>query len=219
MNFHKIIVAAACAAPAMGLAQISIYDASYRLEADARSGASFDTHTAFLNNMGPVQGFGQQIDSFANQASSNVHTFASAAWNCSPTTLSLSLVACWVSVDNGAGNSGHMMSRATLGIDVPSVHAVTTMAQFDPPNSFTEIDMLVGTTWVLHVSRTQIQNYSGFWMPGSYRLRSQRLYDRTGNSTGCVPYSFGLTATPVPEPGGLLALGLGGLALLRRKRA
>lgn len=218
--FRTISAFAAIAVSSLGAAQtISVYDAVYRLEADARSGSSFDSQSAFNNNVGPIQNFFHQIDAFASEQSSSVHSWASVGWNCTPTDLSVELVACWDSLDNGAGNSGHMLSRLFLGLDLDTPNIITIGAVFDQPNSWAEIDVWNGSNWVLLVNRNQIQNYAGVWIPGSYRFRGQRLYDPVGNSTGCLPWAFNLHAEAVPEPASVLTLGAGLAVLIRRRRA
>ncbi|MFN8218633.1 MAG: PEP-CTERM sorting domain-containing protein [Fimbriimonadales bacterium] len=219
MLLRQLSTLAAFTIPAMGLAQISVFDAAYRLEADARSGTSFDTHSSFSNSVGPAQTFFDQVDSFANDGASSVHSWANVSWNCTPTDLDAELVACWDSFDFGAGNSGHMLSRLFLGITLSAVNFVSTSATFDQPNSTAAIDMWNGSTWVQIVSPTQIQSYSALWNPGDYRLRAQRLYNPTGNSTGCPPFAFHLHAAPVPEPTSILAMGAGMAVLLRRRKA
>lgn len=207
------------AIPAAGLAQLSVFDAAYRIEADAQSGASQDSHTSFMNSVGPQQNFFDRVDSFASESTSWVHSYASVGWNCTPTDLDAELVACWDSVDDGAGNRGHMFSQLYLGFSLGALSFVTTAAGFDPPNSTMAIDIWNGFSWVQHVSSIQIVNYAGWWNPGDYRLRTQRLYDPVGDSTGCASYNFRLHAEPVPEPGSILALSLGGLFLVRRRKA
>lgn len=219
MMLRQLSIVFAISIPALGLAQISVYDADYRLEADANSGTSHDSHVAPVNGLGPVQTFFHQIDSFASQPPSTVHSWSSVAWNCTPTDLDVELVACWDSFDFGAGNSGHMLSRLTLGLTLSAVNTVSTVGVFDPPNSTAAIDMWNGSSWVLLVSASQIVSYSGVWNPGFYRLRTQRLYNPVGNSTGCAPYSLHLHADPVPEPASILALSAGVAVVLRRRKA
>lgn len=203
--------------PALGIAQMSVFDAAYRLEANARSGASFDSQTAFSNSTGPVQSFFRQVDAFANQQPSTVHSWANVSWNCTPFTLDAELIACWDSLDFGAGNSGHMLSRLFLGINLSALNFVTMNAVFDPLNSSIAWDRWNGSAWVQIVSSTQVQGYAAWWNPGDYRMRAQRLYDPVGNSTVCEPFAFHMQATPVPEPGCMLAVGVGVVALLRRR--
>jgi hypothetical protein len=219
MILRQFSVFLAIAIPTLGLTQISIFDAAYRLEADAHSGTSNDSHVSFSNSVGPAQNFFDQIDSFANQPPSSVHSFANVSWNCTPTDLDVGLVACWDSFDFGAGNSGHMLSQLFLGITLSAVNTVSTVGAFDPSNSSAAIDIWNGSSWVLLVNSSQIVSYSGVWNPGDYRLRAQRLYNPIGNSTGCVPLSFHLHAELVPEPASILALSTGVALLVRRRKA
>lgn len=214
------MVFAAFTVPALGLTQtISIFDAAYNIEAEADSGNSHDSQSRFNNSLGPQQNFFDQVDAFASEASSSVHSFASVGWNCTPTDLDVELIACWDSLDNGAGNSAHMLSQLWLGINVDVPNIVSTAAVFDQPNSWAEIDLWNGFNWVLLVNRNQIQSYSGLWNPGDYRLRAERHYDPVGNSTGCEPWAFHLHAQAVPEPASLLSLSAGVALLLRRRKA
>lgn len=206
------------AVPVLGHTQtLTIFDAAYRLEADAHSGNSHDSDVSFSNSTGPVQNFFDRVDASASQLPSTVHSWASVGWNCTPTDLDVELIACWDSQDFGAGNSAHMLSRLFLGINVDTLNFVTTAAAFDLPNSWAEIDVRVGNSWVLLVDRFQIANYAGFWAPGDYRLRAERHYDPIGNSTGCLPWQFHLHAQAVPEPATIIALSAV-FALLRRRR-
>jgi hypothetical protein len=211
----------AVAVPALGGAQtLSIFDAAYRVEADAQSGASFGTQTWFNNSVGPQQSFFDRADAFANEGTSSVHSFASVEWNCTPTDLDIGLVACWESFDNGAGNSGHMLSRLFLGINVDQPNFVTIAAAYDLPNSWAEVDIWNGSNWVLMLNRTQVPNYAGIWAMGDYRIRAERHYDPVGSSTGCEPWNFHMHAQAVPEPATVFALAGGLVVLLRqRKRA
>ena len=218
MTLRHTSVLFALAIPSLGLAQISVFDAAYRIEADARSGVSFDTHAAFSNSV-PLQNFSDQVNSFASQPPSTVHSWASVFWNCTPTDLDVELVACWDSFDFGAGNSGHMLSRLFLGISLAAVNIVSTTAAFDPPNSTMAIDIWSVNTWVQLVGPAQIVNYTGVWQPGDYRIRGQRLYNPVGDSTGCAPFAFHLHAEPVPEPGSIVALSAGLAVLVRRRRS
>lgn len=217
MNLRPFTFVVTLVSPVVGLAQLSIFDATYRIEALARSGSAVDSQTSFSNGTGPVQSFFDRVDANAATLPSTVHSWASVMWNCTPTDLDAELIACWDSVDFGAGNSARMLSRLNLGIDLSTTSVVSTIAGFDAPNSFLEIDAWNGSTWVLLVNRVQIQSYSAIWGPGQYRLRGQRLYNPVGSSTGCAPFNFHLTAVPVPEPAGSAALALGGLVLLRRR--
>jgi len=219
MMLRQLSVFVAFAIPALGFTQtLSIWDAAYNLEAHAFSGGSQDLQSWTNNSTGALQNFFHQIDAFASQGSSSVHAFASVGWNCTPTTLDVELVACWDSLDNGAGNSAHLLSQLWLGINVDVPNIVTTSAVFDLPNSWAEIDFWNGSNWVLLVNRTQIQSYSALWGPGDYRLRAERHYDPVGNSTGCAPWDFHMTAQAVPEPATMLALVTGGALLARRRR-
>lgn len=217
---RQLLTTSLVAAPILGLAQISVFDANYRLEADARSGAAFDSQVGFLNNMGAVQNYGRQIDAFANQLPSTVHSWASTFWNVAPFSMTAGVTACWNSTDQGAGNSAHLYGRLNLGLRLTAVNIVNAAAAFDPSNSSLEIDIWNGTGWSLLVNSTQITNYQAVWNPGDYRLRALRHYDPTGNSTGCVPLNFGMTLSPlVPEPSGMLAMMAGIGLMFRRKRA
>lgn len=221
MMIRQFSVVVALAIPALGFTQtLSIWDAAYNLEAEAHSGNSHDLQSFSTNSTGPVQNWFHQIDAFANEASSSVHSFASVGWNCTPTTLDVELVACWNSLDNGAGNSAHLLSQLWLGINVAGLpNSVTISAVFDFPNSWAEVDFWNGSNWVLLVNSTQIQSYSGLWNPGDYRLRAERHYDPSGNSTGCAPWDFQMTAQAVPEPATIVALCSGAALLLRRRRS
>lgn len=215
---RQVSVFVVFAVPALGFSQLSVFDAEYRLEATARSGISTDNQVAFANNMGPVASFSHRIDAFASQQSSTVHSWSSVAWNVSPTDFSLDLEACWDSFDLGAGNSGHMLSRATLGISLATTSFVSISAVFDFPSSFAAIDRWVSNAWVPFVTSAQILNYGALWNPGDYRLRAQRLYNPIGNSTFCVPFHVQGHAEPVPEPASLIALGVGVGVLMRRRK-
>lgn len=214
---RQILITSLVATPVLGIAQISVFNANYRLEADARSGPAFDSQIGFSNGTGPVQVFSRQIDAFANQLPSTVHSYASTTWNCAPFSLTAGVVACWNSVDMGAGNSAHLFGRLSLSLRLTAVNSVSISAAFDPSNSSMEIDAWTGTGWTLLVNSTQIANYSSIWNPGDYRLRAQRQYNPVGSSTGCVPLSFGMQLAPVPEPSGMLAL-IAGVGFLGRRR-
>ena len=219
MTLRQLSVLLALVIPTLALAQtISVYDAFYRIEAGASSGASNDFQTQF-GNVGAPQSYFNRVDAFASEANSTVHSWASVDWNCTPTDLDLELIACWDSFDNGAGNSGHMLSRAIIVIEVDQPNFVSTSAVFDQPESWAEIDAWNGFTWIPLVGRNQISNYSGLWNTGYYRLWAERVYDRTGNSTGCEPWDFNLHAQAVPEPASILALSAGAALLLRRRKA
>ncbi|MBV6459793.1 MAG: hypothetical protein HONBIEJF_02946 [Fimbriimonadaceae bacterium] len=214
---YSIVVALAVSAAASAQT-MTVWDAAYNLEAYAFSGASQDLQSWTNNSTGAQQNFFHQIDAFASQGSSTVHSFASVGWNCTPTTLDVQLVACWDSVDNGAGNSAHLLSQLWLGINLDIPNIVTTSALFDLPNSWAEIDFWNGINWVLLVDRNQIHSYSALWGPGDYRLRAERHYDPMGSSTGCAPWDFHMTAQAIPEPATMLALGAGLAAVVRRRR-
>lgn len=219
MRHRPCLLFLAALLPALGAAQtLSVYDAAYRLEADARSGPASDSQLAFNNGLGPVQSFYDRIDAYANNLPSYAHSWASVDWLCTPTSLDLELVACWDSLDLGAGNSGHMMSQLFLGLDLDFPNFVTIAAVFDQPNSFVEVDRWNGFAWTLFIHRSQIGSFAGVWNPAFYRLRAQRLYNPVGDSTGCQPFEFHLAAEAVPEPASLLALGAGAALALRRRR-
>jgi hypothetical protein len=219
MILRPLSVFLAITLPALGLTQtISVYDAFYRVEAGAQSGASSDFQTSFAN-VGASQSYFNRVDAFASEQSSSVHSWASVDWACTPTDLDLELIACWDSFDNGAGNSGHMLSRAIIVLELDALNFVSTTAGFDPPNSWAEIDIWNGSVWVPFVNRTQITNYSGLWNQGFYRLWAERVYDPVGNSTGCLPWEFNLHAQAVPEPATILALSAGVAMLVRRRKA
>lgn len=217
MNIKVTFVVGALV-PALALAQMSIFDAAYHLEAYAYSGPVNDIQSANVISTGAVQSHFHQIDAFAPNPPSMAHAWSNVSWNCTPTDLDAGLVACWDSQDFGAGNHAHMLSQLWLGITLSAVNVVSTSVVFDPPNSTLAIDMWNGSGWVQLVSPAQIVNYSGVWNPGDYRLRGQRLYNPTGNSTGCVPLGFHMHAEPiVPEPSIVAVLGAG-LLMLGRKR-
>lgn len=218
MKFRQFSVFLGMAIPALGLTQtISVYDSFYRLEADAHSGVSFDSQTAF-GPLGAQQNFYNRVDAYASQGSSSVHSWASASWNCTATDLDVELVACWDSFDFGDGNSAHMLSRALIVLELDTLNIVSTAAAYDLPNSWAEIDIWNGSSWVLLVNRFQIINYVGVWNPGFYRLWAERHYDPVGNSTGCEPWEFNLNAQAVPEPASMLALSAGVALVLRRRQ-
>jgi hypothetical protein len=219
LMFRQFSIFAAIVCPSLGFTQIFVYDGAYNLEADARSGSFFDTHSSSSPGVGRVQTYFDRVDSMASDPPSMAHSWASVFWNCTPTDLDAELVACWDSLDFGAGTSGHMLSQLWLGITLTAINVVSTVAVFDPPNSFAEIDRWDGTTWIPYVSSTQIVNYVGVWQPGDYRLHAERLYDPVGNSTDCPPFAFHLHAEPVPEPAGILPLAMGAGLLLFRRRA
>ncbi|MBX7131111.1 MAG: PEP-CTERM sorting domain-containing protein [Fimbriimonadaceae bacterium] len=219
MMFRNALIFLGVVVPVAGFSQISVFDASYRLEAVARSGTANNSQTIPVNNMGPVPTYFNQANANASQFTSMVHSWSSVSWNCTPTDLDAELIACWDSMDLGAGNSGHMLSRLSLSLNLATLSFVTTAAVFDAPNSWIEIDQWNGSSWVLLVNSSQVVNYSALWNPGNYRFRSERLYNPVGNSTGCVPYSFHLHAEPVPEPATIFVLSAGGALLLRRRRA
>lgn len=217
--FRKLAIVCTVVFPCLAIAQMSIVDASYRLEAVANSGTSHGSQTIPVSSTGALQSNFHQANAYANQPPSSVHSFSNVSWNCTPTDLDAGLVACWDSVDFGAGNSGHMLSRLYLTINLNTVSAVSTLATFDPSNSIMEIDSWNGFTWVPLVSSTQITSYSSIWNPGNYRLHGERLYNPVGNSTGCVPLSFHMHAEPVPEPSTISALLAGAVAMgVRRRR-
>src|SRR5688572_7671430 len=162
----------------LGLTQtISVWDSFYRIEAEARSGASWSGLQTSFSNLGAQQSYFNRVDAFANEATSTVHSWASVDWLCTPTTLDLELIACWDSLDNGAGNSAHMLSRAIIVLDVDTINIVSIAAMFDQPNSWAEVDIWNGFSWVPLVNRNQISNYVGVWNPGQYRLWAERIYD------------------------------------------
>lgn len=219
MNLRHFSILLAIAAPTLGAAQtLSIWDAAYRLEADAHSGQSNDSQLSFNNNVGPQQSFFDRVDAFASDLPSSAHSWATVGWNCTPTTLDVELTACWDSVDFGAGNSAHMLSQLYLGINLDTTNFISIASAFDLPNSWAEIDFWNGNSWILLVNRNHIQSYSNFWGPGDYRLRAERHYDPVGNSTGCVPWSFHMDAQAVPEPATIIVLGAGLAVLVRRRR-
>jgi len=219
MKLRQFSVILGLIVPVLGLSQtISIFDSFYRIEAGATSGASTDYNDSF-SNLAATQSYFNQVDANAAQGSSSVHSWASVFWNCTSTDLDLDLVACWDSFDFGDGNSGHMLSRAILVIELDSLNAVSTTAQFDQPNSWAEIDIWNGSTWIPFINRTQISSYSGVWGAGYYRLWAERVYDPIGNSTVCPPWQFNLHAQSVPEPSSILVVAAGaGLLFLRRRR-
>jgi hypothetical protein len=223
MKLRQFSILLVCTIPSLGLSQISVYDAAVRLEADARSGASFSPKVFTDNAVGPQQTYFRQIDAFASSTltvpTSTVHSWSNVSWNCSMWDLDVGLEACWESFDFGAPNSGHMLSRLTLNIRLTTMNTISTVGAFDPSNSTAAIEMLVGSTWLPLVSSTQIATYTGTWQPGDYRLKAQRLYNPVGNSTGCVPLNFHLHAQPVPEPSTTLALITGVTVLVRRRKS
>lgn len=219
MTLRQLSVCLAMAVPILGAAQtISVFDSFYRIEAGATSGASNDFQTSF-SNLGAQQSYFNQVDAFASEATSSVHSWASVQWATTPTDLDLELIACWDSIDNGAGNSGHMLSRAIITLELDQPNIISIAAVFDQPNSWAEIDMWTGSSWVPLVDRNQISSYSGLWNTGFYRLWAERVYDPIGNSTGCAPWDFNLHAQAVPEPATLLALSAGAALLVRRRKA
>ncbi|HVT14462.1 MAG TPA: PEP-CTERM sorting domain-containing protein [Fimbriimonadaceae bacterium] len=136
-----------------------------------------------------------------------------------------------------AGNGGTLIASGTMNVTgTPTGRSGFGLNEIDYAGSITPVMLSAGTYWVTmapisagtgseYMSTTSgangvggpLANGNSFWDSPTFGLSFANTSDVFG--AGTWDMSIGVTGTPVPEPASMAVLGLGALALIRRRRS
>ncbi|MFZ4506855.1 MAG: PEP-CTERM sorting domain-containing protein [Fimbriimonas sp.] len=216
MSYRLACLAFVVGAVSAAQASVVIVSAEYIVSADAQAGSmalsdlSADTVTASSGSYSANIYVDEIVP--AGQ-SAYAQSSASAQWS---STSGTSIVGkthgtAWAN-DLGIGASASARSRLVLYFDVP----YDTTGTFDFEGVSSSVERLVGGSWEAFADA----DWSGSLSASSYRWVLDKSYAVSGSGSHDGFADFTADVQAVPEPGTLLALGVGAaLAARRRRRA